>query len=169
MSLPDPTSPRFLKIGTELVRLTCLSRVYHWLAHYDHIRRLPVRCAGVNCIYCSAGRVPELRFVLGCISARHGRCLIELRERHRGVLEEMDSHPCQGVGYRIDCWKTGIASNAPIEFKLGAWEAEQEWDISRLVDSLGASAHSEAPDDRGAILDNASARLLENTKTITLQ
>lgn len=137
MALPPPTSPRFLKVGTELVRLHCLTRVYPWVAHYDPVLRLAVRCAGEYCGYCDAGRTPELRFVIGCYSDRAGRVLFEMRERHRGVASEMDEHCMRGVGFKLQVHRTGTAINSPIEVSVVDWVEADEWDISKLVDALG--------------------------------
>lgn len=158
--LPDPTSPRFLAIGSELIRLTVLTRVYHWVGHYDPALRLAVRCGGQCCDYCSSGRIPELRFVVGCYSARHGRCLFEMRERHRPILEQLDSHECMGVGCKLHIMRRGTAKNSPIDVEIHGWEANEEWDIQRLVDSLGTNPRQRIPESPAGLQDLTTARLL---------
>ena len=144
MALPPPTSPRFLKVGPELIRLTCLSRVYPWFAHFDPTLRLPFRCSGESCLYCGAGRKQELRFVVGCFSERTGRVLFEMRERHRPIAAEMDDSATCGVGHVLLVSRSGSAQNSPIQVEIGGWKEVEEWDIARLVDSLGNPALSQA-------------------------
>lgn len=143
--LPEPTGPRFLKVETFVYRLVCRSRVEHWLAHFDPVTRMPYRCEGEGCKFCDSGRVPELRFVLGVWSERTGRALLELRERHRQVLEAMASEELEGIGARLRVWRSGSAKNSPIEVELEGFEESDEWDISRLVLSLGLTQSRKSP------------------------
>lgn len=136
-SLPPPIKVLFYKPTSEIARFTILTPIHHWYAHYDHVKRVPFRCGGAICAFCDTGREPELRFVLGCASSRTGRCTIELRERHRKVLEAIEAQPEGVIGTVIDVYKSGTALNSPVEVDIRNHKVAEEWDIRLLVESLG--------------------------------
>lgn len=136
-SLPPPTAPPFFRPTSDLARLTIVTDVHWWHGHYDHKSGVPHRCGGSICSYCDAGRQPELRFVLGCYHGGKGRVLIELRERHRAVLEQILAQPEGIVGTVIDIYKKGEAKNSPVEVEMRSRSHAEPWDIRLLVESLG--------------------------------
>ena len=167
-ALPEPTGPRFLKVGTQMLKAVCLTRIEHWYAHFDARIRMPVRCGGEGCQYCDAGRVPELRFVVGIREKRIGRALLELRERHRGLVEELNNHESEGVGCKLTIYRTGTAMNSPINVELEGWEVADEWDIGRLVESLGFSHPGRIPQsDEVAMTENHELNEALNPDTRT--
>lgn len=135
--LPPPVAPKFFKPTSTLTRLTILTQVESWYAHYDHAQKVPYKCGGSICRYCDAGRAVELRFVLGCSHAILGRVTIELRERHRDALQRIIDRDGGIVGTVIDIYKAGEAKNSPVEFEVRGYKASPEWDIRLLVESLG--------------------------------
>lgn len=135
--LPEPTSVRWLTVGTSIQRVRCLTRVHHWLGHFDFASRMKYRCQGAGCPFCDGGRLPEVYYVIGVQNSAGERFLLELRARHYPIAKELNEHESEGVGWKIQIYRAGTAKNSPIEIELLSWEAADEWDICRLVDSIG--------------------------------
>ncbi len=163
--LPDSTSPQWLRVGTELVAVQVLSRWHSWRAHFDYSLNCKVRCGGVRCSYCDSGSKPLLLFVLGCAHARHGRVLLELRERHRDLIGKMNEHELEGIGFWLRLAKSSLAVNASLNAEIYKWEPAEEWDIQHLVDSLGLKPLRESP--ISATDSSLSAGTREDVMTIT--
>ncbi len=138
MRLPSDPSPRFIRIeGTAITAVTVTSRVRWWRCHFTAEGR-GRRCAGNNCALCLAGSAPDLRFVLGVTMTDGTRGLLELRSRHRAVLEILADDAREGVGAVLWLCRLGTAKNSPIEIEFKRFVAGvAEWDIASLVDSLG--------------------------------
>lgn len=137
MPLPPPTAPRFLKVTSDLQRVTIISAVHWWHGHYDPITRRPYRCGGEICSWCDAGRQRELRFVVGVADGSGVRWLLELRERHRAILEELEAQDGGSVGTVADVFKAGQAINSPVQVELRSRKRADEWDIALLASALG--------------------------------
>jgi hypothetical protein len=85
-----------------------------------------------------AGAAPDLRFVLGVQLTDGTRGLLELRSRHRGILEILANDDREGVGAVLWMSRAGSARNSPIECEFKRFNSDvAEWDITSLVDSLG--------------------------------
>lgn len=138
MRLPADPSPRFVRIEHgQITAVTCLSRVRWWKCHFTAEGR-GRRCAGQNCASCLAGAAPDLRFVLGVQLTDGTRGLLELRSRHRGILEILANDDREGVGAVLWLSRSGSAKNSAIECEFKRFNSDvAEWDITSLVDSLG--------------------------------
>lgn len=136
----------------ELDVVICLTQVEHWVSHYSPEQGRSVRCSGDNCPLCAKGWGQQLRVVIGVQSAKQGRCLMELRERHRQVFEGLE------IGRKIRVCKTGSAKNSPVECALmGLIEAE-EWSIAPLVAHLGLNPfkrNSDQTSEAGTVSETA--------------
>lgn len=137
MQLPPPTAPRFFKVDSTLQRFTIISDLHWWYAHFDERDRQPHRCGGTICSYCDAGRQPELRFVVGVSNGRAERGFIELRERHRPVLQKALEQEGGILGSVIHIAKKGDAKNSPVEVDIISRKECDAWDIRLMVESLG--------------------------------
>jgi SHS2 domain-containing protein len=66
--------------------------------------------------------------------------LLELRERHLGLMELLRNQTRGELGAVLNVKKAGEAKNSPVEITSSDQEQVIEQDISRLVESLGLVA-----------------------------
>lgn len=139
--LPESSRILWLRVGSDqITRVHVLSRVNWWFGHWSVALGAKVRCTGLNCSYCNSGAKQTVYYVVGVFHHRHGRMLLELRDRHRPIIEELHAHETGGVGTWLHISRRGVAQNAPIDIEIARWEQAQEWDITGLVESIGASS-----------------------------
>ena len=137
MPLPPPRVPQWLKITSDITRVTLLSEPECWYAHFDPRTRRPFRCGGDLCRFCDEHRVPELRIVLGCADGSGERLIFELRERHRKYIEKLEAQEGGIVGTVIDIFKVGGSDNSPVELNIVSRKPTACWDIGPIVRGLG--------------------------------
>lgn len=113
--------------------LLIISEPTHWVSHWDVQLRRSRRCGGRECYLCSVGAQKQLRVVVMAIDSAGREKLLELRERHRELLDGIGSF----VGARVSIKREGQAKNSPITVKYLEHSAAHERDISRLVESFG--------------------------------
>jgi hypothetical protein len=128
------------------------SRIRWWVSHFDFVMQRGLRCPGEDiCPRCQRGYQRQMRYVAGILVGGRDRYLFEFRARHLPILDLLDESPTGGVGAKLHAWKAGTASNSPIEVELKGWSECPEWDISRLVDSLGLAVSSGGDCDASSI------------------
>lgn len=138
--LPEPDKPQFAKFTERRQEFVVCSRVEHWVSHWDVERQRSRRCGGVECSLCGIGVPRVTRFIVMAIDGRQREVLIELRERHRHILEQIESTVTNGEGVRITCRKEGAARNSPVTITILGPEAVYRREITKLVDTFGLPA-----------------------------
>lgn len=139
-----PVKPEWLKVTERWQELLVVSEPTPWVSHWDPTANRSRKCAGPECYLCSLGCQKQLRVVVIAIDNRNRDKIVELRERHREMLEGFGSL----VGLRIRVRKSGTARNSPVDVEGLEHAAAIERDISRLVDSLGLPAINVADIER---------------------
>lgn len=135
--LPEPDKPLFIKCTERRAEYLVCSRVEHWVSHWDVEKGQSRRCAGLECALCQYGVPRVTRFVVMALDSRNRECLIELRERHRHILEQIEASLTNGEGVRITARKEGNARNSPVTFTILGPEAVFRREITKLVDTFG--------------------------------
>ncbi len=132
-SFPAGVTPDWVRPNDRKAEYLIISELTHWVSHWDPNVKRARRCGGPRCYWCSMGCQKQLRVVV-MLSDRGGRdMLLELRERHREVVDGHESV----VGLRVSVKREGTAQNSPVTIKVIGSGAASERDISRLVESLG--------------------------------
>lgn len=135
--LPEPDKPQFAKFSERRSELVICSRVEHWVSHWDVEKGRSRKCAGLECSLCAVGVPRVTRFIVMAIDSRGHEVLVELRERHRHILEQIEATVTNGEGVRITARKEGQARNSPVTFTILGPEAVYRREISKLVDCFG--------------------------------
>lgn len=162
--LPSSTGPRFVEVTERRQELVVCSRVEWWVSHWDVERKRSRRCAGVGCALCAIGSPKVLRFVMLVVD-QHGReGLIELRERHRQVVERIDATVTNGEGVRIVVRKDGSAKNAPVNVQVLGVETVFRREIKLLVAAFGLPALNGASAHEPESLDVEASPLPEKLR-----
>lgn len=145
MSLPASPSPKFIVLPPNSHAIvTVLSELHWWPSHWDEAAAKTRRCAGPDCVLCSSGSPAKLRFVLG-VELQGERRLLELRDRHRPVLELLDTHPEGFPGAKLRIQKLGPGRNSPVDVEYKSRTAcPLVWDIGPLIPHLGLPALTSA-------------------------
>lgn len=139
-ALPRKLSPDWVKFSERRSELVVCSKPGWWVSHFDHAAGRSRRCGGETCALCHMGMPRVLRFVMLCLSDRGVECLLELRERHRDVVERIVATTDAGGGVQIVGRKEGKASNSAVTVTVVGRVDTMLRDISRLIESLGLPA-----------------------------
>lgn len=164
MSLPDklPGAVRltWVKITPRAQTFVILSKVEHWLSHWDNSRRRSRKCGGSRCALCQVGSPKQLRFVLLVKSPNINQTpqLLELREIHRDTLEKIIQKGTIGVTIKVK--KEGAAANSPVHLEMAHVELAHviESSIQKLVDCLGLP-----PIEADSYMEEQSALTVQHT------
>ena len=112
--------------------------VVWWVSHWDVAAWRSRRCGGPECAMCWASSPTQVRIVLALDHPKVGRCLLELRERHRPLAELLHNSESTGVGAVLKVQRAGCAKNTPIDVEFQRWdEVSNVWDPGPLVDVVG--------------------------------
>jgi len=130
---PDAIKPKWLKPGPRWVEVLVISELTPWVSHWDARAGKSRRCGQAGCALCAQGYQKQLRVVLMGLDASQRDVLVELRERHRSMLDGFESV----VGLVVRIRKAGSARNSPVEMEVKDRRNAAERDISRLVDCFG--------------------------------
>lgn len=139
-SLPRNAGPHWLVASIRRQRVVVCSRIRHWVSHWDVTAGQSRRCGGATCLLCQLGLPKQFRYV--CLVVDQSGCqrLVELRERHYGLMEILRNQQRGELGAVLVIRKTGEAKNSPVEITSTGQEQVIEQSIDRLVDSLGLPA-----------------------------
>jgi len=140
MSLPRSPKLRFVVLTRHKTQLLVLSKAEAWLSHWDQTVRAKRRCGGETCALCALGVNRQYRYVLLCLDRMGQEVLLELTERHAGVLEEAEQMNGGIVGSRLVVQKLGDAKNSPISVRVTGREQVWERSIVNLVACFGLEA-----------------------------
>lgn len=135
--LPPKDKPLFVTFTERRQEFIVCSRVEHWVSHWDQTAGKSRRCAGSDCHLCHLGVPRVTRFVVMALDTHNRECLIEMRERHRHILEQLEASVTNGEGVRITCRKEGTAKNSPVTVTILGHEAVFRREIQKLVDTFG--------------------------------
>ena len=137
--LPNSPNLKFWLPSSKRTTAIVLSPVEWWFSHWVRDLKRSRKCAGNNCLHCAQGDPVVLRYVLAIRRADGIPCLIELRDRHRELLNEMCAHPDGAPGHILAIKRKTEAAKSWIEVELlsDQKEAMVPMDISRLVATLG--------------------------------
>lgn len=139
--LPPSTSIGWIVPGREPIRVTILSPLEWWYSHWDPKARRSRRCGQVRCALCAQGLAIVLRFVLLCRLPNGRQALLELRERHRPVLQEIAKSPHGFVGAKIELNHRNPSKHSKIDVEhLGHDSTIVPSTIDRLMPTLGLPA-----------------------------
>lgn len=130
----------WLTITEEKVTVTIRSPLEWWYSHFQPALRRSRRCPGATCKLCSEGMSVQLRFVLAVECEDGVVRLVELREKHAQIIEEINAAEKGQVGAKITIFKAWRAKNAPVLIELVGRTAVVPIELSRLVRSLGLEA-----------------------------
>lgn len=135
--LPESQSPRFISLTDRRQELLVVSPVEGWISHWDNAQKRSRNCGGASCSLCHFGSPRVVRFDMMVITSSGHEALLELRERHRDLCEEINSRIALGVGVRIVARKEGRASNSPVDVRILGNEDAYIREIRKLVDVIG--------------------------------
>lgn len=136
-TLPPPSVISFAKPTREAITYLVRSPLDWWHSHWDQTEQRTRQCAGPNCALCAEGQPPTLRFILRVDDPKGAPKLLELRERHRPLLELMNEHPQGQVGALISIRKSGFNRNAKVEAEYQGHKATTPISVAKLVLTLG--------------------------------
>ena len=138
--LPKGVSLEWYRPSRSRAELVICSTWQSWVSHWDVGRGVSRRCGGQDCGLCEIGSPQQLRFVVLTIDSRRRAALLELRERHRGIVERLENEWHGGPGATLRVWRDGEARNSPVEVRLLDRERVhvEIRDVSKLVGVLGA-------------------------------
>ncbi len=139
-ALPRSEKLRFMEITSRRQRVVVISKFRAWLSHYDVTERKTRRCGGATCLLCQMGLASCYRYVAMVVDQNGTHKLLELRERHLGLLEVIRNDPKGEVGCILNVRKAGDAINSPVEVTCSDRQNVIEQDIQKLVDVLGLPA-----------------------------
>lgn len=138
--LPAAASPRWLEVTERRREVLVVSEPEFWWSHWDVDARRSRRCGGAACLMCAGGSPRVLRVVLLVLDDRGAQHLLELRERHRDVIERMVGEYGGTAGVRVVVRKEGAARNAPVCVSVLCKESSCRVATAKLVESLGLPA-----------------------------
>lgn len=133
------TSSRFawLKVTDEAQTVVIRSPLDWWYSHFQPKIGRSRRCPGEGCKLCEEGMSVQLRFVLA-VECEDGQVrLLELREKHAQIIEEINQGAHGQIGAKITVFKAWKAKNAPVLIELVGRTAVVPIELSRLIRSLG--------------------------------
>lgn len=139
--LPPPTAIRFIVPGREPIRVTVLSPLEWWYSHWDPDERRSRRCGQTRCALCAVGLPVILRFVLLVQLPNGTQALLELRERHRSILQQIAQSPRGFVGAKLEVAHRNLSKHSKIDVDhIGHDASIVPSEISRLMPTLGLPA-----------------------------
>lgn len=130
----------WLSATTRRQRVVVISKIRFWVSHWDVSAGQSRRCAQATCALCQAGLPQVYRYVVLVVNSSGLQQLVELRDRHYGLMESLRNQPRGELGAVLTIRKTGDARNSPVEITSSDQEVVVEQDITRLVDCLGLPA-----------------------------
>lgn len=127
----------WFRVTEEPTAVVIRSPLEWWYSHFQPALHRARRCPGEECKLCEEGMSVQLRFVLA-VECEDGQVkLLELRERHQEILEQINADPHGQVGAKITVFKAWKAKNAPVIIELVGRATVVPIELSRLVRSLG--------------------------------
>lgn len=160
---PDPVAPKWIQFRSHWSELLFISEPVAWVSHWEPRLGRARRCGGPGCALCHYGYQKQLRVVVMAIDASGRDTLIELRERHRNVLDQHES----AIGLVVRMRRKGAARNSPIELEVIERRPAAERDINRLVASFGLEPLFVGDPD--AVIDAATAPIADQLEEIELE
>jgi hypothetical protein len=136
-ALPGKVKPEWVHFTDRRLELVVISPVEGWISHYGAGRGKSPRCGGVRCALCAIGNPKQVRFVMLCMDDRGNERLLELRERHRKIVERIHASLEAGEGVRIVGRKEGKADNSPVSVNVIGVEHVYIRTIANLVATFG--------------------------------
>lgn len=105
----------YLEASTAPRELLVVSRIRGQWIHWDGP---PGRiCGETNCRLCRDGWRPEKRWILRLESAEHFEYLLQARERHTPVLDQLEAMQQRGRTGVVEVYRAGTARNSPIQIR----------------------------------------------------
>ncbi len=135
-TFPSPVAVDWVRPTERREEYLIISELTSWISHWDPVRKRSRRCGGPRCYCCSVGMQKQLRVVVMVVDKNSRDKLLELRERHREVVDGHESV----VGLRITVKREGTAQNSPVTIKVIGSGAASIRDIGRLVETFGLEA-----------------------------
>lgn len=137
---PPQNRLRWIRVDEVGETLTIRSPLEWWYSHWDVGQKRARRCCGPSCILCAEGNPVMIRFILAVERADGTIGLLELRERHNPLLEELRGHKEGQIGAVVRVLRAWKAKNAPIQVELVDRRLVVPIELSRVVATLGLPA-----------------------------
>lgn len=160
--LPRKKTLMFLVASTRRQRVVVVSKIRFWISHWDISVNQSRRCGGSLCWFCQMGVSSQYRYVCLVVDQAGEQKLVELRNRHYGLMERLRNQPKGELGAVLVIKKMGEARNSPVEITATDQEQVIEQDISRLVETLGLAP--KFIQDAAIAEESAVDKLLEETQ-----
>lgn len=121
----------YFKPSTTPRVFTVISTIHGMLTHYD--REPGTQCGGPNCRMCAEGWGSQWRWILRLETPEMHHYLLQLRERHRSVVELVAASQRHGMTRVIEVEKAGSYRNSPVQVRsLREISCSSLWEIAPL-------------------------------------
>lgn len=132
---------RFLRASTAAQEVVCLSAVVAFWCHWDSSLPGLRGCASGNCYLCAEGYGLQLRALVRVRTEAGEHAILELRDRHRSIIAELEGQGRSVVGQVLRVRRSGSARNSPVDVEvLHAVPVQGVFQVDQLVRKVVASA-----------------------------
>lgn len=138
MSAPKPIKTLFYVPTDRRKEFTAISNIESWVGHWDHSISRTRRCGGAFCAMCAMGYEKKLSMVCLVRDDQNNEHWLELRERHRAVIDQGEERKGNFSGSRLVVKKEGSAKNSPVFIGFLGKEIVERREIINFVEKLGS-------------------------------
>lgn len=138
MSAPKEEKTLFYVPTDRRKEFTALSNVEYWYGHWDPGINRTRRCGNQICAMCAMGYSRKLSMVCLVRDESNKEYWLELRERHRAVIDQGEEGKGKFAGSRLVVKKEGNAKNSPVFIGFLGKEFVERREIVNFVEKLGS-------------------------------
>lgn len=137
MSAPKKIQTTWVQPTDRRKEFVALSDIEFWVAHWDQTVGRTRKCGEKNCAMCLHGYSKKLCMVCLVRDDRGEDFWLEIRERHRDVIDQGCPNGKSFAGSRLVVRREGSAKNSPVSIQMLGRELVEERCIKNFVAGLG--------------------------------